>query len=291
MAFKFTEEQLNTLDKSFVVELFLQLQEQNDKLSDEIQDLNKKLELLIEQVTLSNKNRFGRSSEKMDDHNQICFMEVDGNIIFFNEAEAVSDLDAEEPETLEAKSVRKPKTVGKKEADLSGLPVNIITHYMGEDELDAEFGKNGWKQLPDAIAKRYRFIPAKVEVDEHHVGVYAGKNDGRIIKAPHPPALLHGSLVSPTIAAAIINGKYVNAVPLYRLEQEFSRYGLNITRQNMANWMIRLGETYLTVLYDYLHQKLYDYHVIQADETLVLVNKDDRHNSWCICICDHLQHC
>ena len=53
MAFKFTEEQLNTLDKSFVVELFLQLQEQNDKLSDEIQDLNKKLELLIEQVTLS----------------------------------------------------------------------------------------------------------------------------------------------------------------------------------------------------------------------------------------------
>ena len=276
MAFKFTEEQLNTLDKSFVVELFLQLQEQNDKLSDEIQDLNKKLELLIEQVTLSNKNRLGRSSEKMDDHNQIWFMEVDGIIIFFNEAEAVSDLDAEEPESLEVKPARKPKSVGKKEADISGLPVNIINHYMSEDELNAEFGKNGWKQLPDAIAKRYRFIPAKVEVDEHHVGVYAGKADGRIIKAPHPRALLHGSLVSPTIAAAIINGKYVNAVPLYRLEQEFSRYGLNITRQNMANWMIRLGETYLSVLYDYLHQKLYDYHVIQADETPVLVNKDGR---------------
>ena len=144
--------------------------------------------------------------------------EGDGNIIFFNEAEAVSDLDAEEPESLEVKPARKPKSVGKKEADISGLPVNIITHYMSEDELNVEFGKNGWKQLPDAIAKRYRFIPAKVEVDEHHVGVYVGKNDGRIIKAPHPPALLHGSLVSPTIAAAIINGKYVNAVPLYRLE-------------------------------------------------------------------------
>lgn len=38
-----------------------------------------------------------------------------------------------------------------------------------------------------------------------------------------------------TIAAAIMNGKYVNAIPLYRLEQEFSRYGLAITRQNMAN--------------------------------------------------------
>lgn len=276
MAFKFTEEQLNTLDKSFIVELLLQLQEQNDKLAGEVQDLNRKMELLIEQITLSNKNRFGRSSENMTDANQICFMEIDGTIVFFNEAEAVSDLDAKEPETLEPKPARKPKSVGKKNADLSGLPVNIITHYMTEEELVAEFGKNGWKQLPDAISKRYRFIPAKVEVDEHHVGVYASKKDGRIIKADHPQALLHGSLVSPTLAAAIMNGKYVNAVPLYRLEQEFSRYGLNITRQNMANWMIRLGESYLAILYDYLHQKLYDYHVIQADETPVLVHRDGR---------------
>ena len=93
MAFKFTEEQLNTLDKSFIVELFLQLQEQNDKLSSEVQDLNRKMELLIEQITLSNKNRFGRSSEKMGDASQICFMEIDGTIVFFNEAEAVASLD------------------------------------------------------------------------------------------------------------------------------------------------------------------------------------------------------
>lgn len=276
MAFKFTEEQLNTLDKSFIVNLFLQLQDQNDKLSGEIQDLNKKMEVLIEQITLANKNRFGRASEKMMDTSQICFMEVDGTIVFFNEAEAVSDLDAEEPDTLESKPVRKPKAVGKKDADIKGLPVNVINHYMTEEELTEEFGENGWKQLPDAISKRYRFIPAKVEIDEHHVGVYASKKDGRILKADHPKALLHGSLVSPTIAAAIINGKYVNAIPLYRLEQEFSRYGLTITRQNMANWMIRLGESYLAVLYDYLHQKIYDYHVIQADETPVLVNRDGR---------------
>lgn len=276
MAFKFTEEQLNTLDKSFIVNLFLQLQDQNDKLSGEIQELNKKMEVLIEQITLANKNRFGRASEKMMDTSQICFMEVDGTIVFFNEVEAVSELDAEEPDTLESKLVRKPKAVGKKDADIKGLPVNVINHYMTEKELAEEFGENGWKQLPDAISKRYRFIPAKVEIDEHHVGVYASKKDGHILKADHPKALLHGSLVSPTIAAAIINGKYVNAIPLYRLEQEFSRYGLTITRQNMANWMIRLGESYLAVLYDYLHQKIYDYHVIQADETPVLVNRDGR---------------
>ena len=159
---------------------------------------------------------------------------------------------------------------------MEGLPVNRIDHYMTTEELTAEFGENGWKQLPDTISKRYRFVPAKVEVDEHHIGVYASKTDDRIVRAKHPKGLLSGSPVSASLAAAIINGKYVNAVPLYRLEQEFKRYGLTISRQNMANWMIRLGEEYIAVMYDYLHILLYDYHVIQADETPCLVNRDGR---------------
>ena len=44
----------------------------------------------------------------------------------------------------------------------------------------------------------------------------------------------------------------------------------------MANWCIRLAEEYLSLLYDYLHEELYSYHVIQADETPVLVNRDGR---------------
>lgn len=234
------------------------------------------MQQMMEQIILAKQNRFGRSSEKMDDANQICFLEVDGNIVFFNEAEAVCDLEAAEPEDLERPVSRQPKRKGKKEADLAGIPMKRVDHYMSNAELEAEFGSNGWKQLPDAISKRYNFIPAKVEVEEHHIGVYASKADGHMIKAEHPKGLLHGSLVSPSLAAAIINGKYVNAVPLYRLEQEFQRYGLNITRQNMANWCIRLGEEYLSVLYDYLHKELYSYHVIQADETPVLVNRDGR---------------
>lgn len=211
MAVRYTEEQLNTVDKSLLIQMFLNQQE---TLTAEVRSLNEKMQLMMEQMVLANRNRFGRSSEKMEDVSQISFMEVDGTIVFFNEAEAVCNLDAQEPEQLE---VPTPRPVKKK-----------------------------------------------------------GKKDGHMVKAKHPRGLLHGSTVSPTLAAAIINGKYVNAIPLYRLEQEFKRYGLAITRQNMANWMIRLGEEYLSVLYDYLHQKLYDYHVIQADETPVLVNHDDR---------------
>ena len=276
MAFKYTEEQLNKLDKELLISLFLGMQNQMEELTKQTEALNEKMQLMMEQLILSNKNRFGRSSEKMEDPNQIRFMEVNGTIVFFNEAEAVCDLEAPEPEELELKKVKPKKQAGKRAADLSDLPVQRVDHYLTEEELTAEFGKNGWKQLPDMISRCYQFIPAKVEVEEHHIGVYSSKVDEHMVKAPHPQNLLRGSLVSPSLAAAIINGKYVNAVPLYRLEKEFERYGLAIPRQNMANWMIRLGEGYLGIMYDYLHSLLYEYHVIQADETPVLVNKDGR---------------
>lgn len=276
MAFKYTEEQLNKLDKALLIQLFMGLQDQMEDLTKQTQALNDKMQLMMEQMILSNKSRFGRSSEKMSDPGQIRFMEVDGTIVFFNEAEAVCDLDAPEPEDLEPKEPKRRKQSGKKSADISGLPVHRIDHYMSIEELTAEFGENGWKQLPDAISRCYRFIPSKVEIEEHHIGVYSSKTDEHMVKAPHPGNLLHGSLVSPSLGAAIMNGKYVNAVPLYRLEKEFERYGLSITRQNMANWMMRLGEEYLGIMYDYLHRLLYDYHVIQADETPVLVHRDGR---------------
>lgn len=276
MAFKYTEEQLNKLDKELLVQLFLGLQDQMEGLTKQTQALNDKMQLVMEQLVLSKKSRFGRSSEKMAGPGQIRFMEVDGEIVFFNEAEAVCDLDAPEPDSLEPQQPKKKKQAGKREADLAGLPVRHIDHYLSEKELAAEFGEKGWKQLPDAISRCYRFVPAKVELEEHHIGVYSGKTDDRMVKAPHPKKLLPGSLVSPSLAAAVLNGKYVNAVPLYRLEKEFERYGLAITRQNMANWVIRLGESCFGPLYDYLHTLLYRYPVIQADETPVLVNKDGR---------------
>ena len=284
MAIKYTEEQLNTVDKSLVIQMLLTEQEHTEQLTKQVAELNAKLtamdekmQKLIDQLILANKNRFGRSTEAMEDATQISFTEVDGNIIFFNEAEAIYNPELPEPEELEGNPKRGKKNEGKREQDLSGLETERVDHYLSEKELISIFGKNGWKQLPDALSRRYIFIPAQVKVEEHHIGVYASKkNDGVIVKAKHPKNLLPGSLVSPSLAAAIMNAKYVNATPLARIEKEMERYGLAITRQNMANWMIRLGEEYIAVMYDYLHEMLYDYHVIQADETPCLVNRDGR---------------
>ena len=267
MAMEYTEEQLNNFDKATLVQLFLVQQSQ-------LQDIDRKLQLLLEQVAVLNNNRFGKSSEKLDTENQICFMEVDGNIVFFNEAEAVASLNeyADEDET----KPRGRKTKGKREKDIRGLPVNPVEHKISEEELIAEFGEDGWYELEDEIYRRYSFTPMKVEIEEHHVGVYKSKKDNHFKKAEHPAYLLRNSLVSPSLLAGVWNAKYVNATPLYRQEKEFQRMGLAIDRADMAHWTILCAERYLSIFYDYLHQKFYDYHVLQADETPVLVSKGNR---------------
>ena len=269
MALKYTEEQLNSLDRETLIRLFLSQQEQ-------LENIDHTLQLVLEQMADLKRHRFGRSTEKHEIEDQISFMEVDGKVVFFNESEAVAAEEnaLEEPEGVSRTKPKKKQ--GKREEDLEGLPVVVVEHSMTDEELEDKFGKDGWKQLPDEVYRRYSFTPAKIEVEEHHVKVYAGRETEEVVKAPHPQTLLRGSLVSPSLEAAVMNAKYVNAVPLYRQEQEFERYGLHISRQNMANWTIQCADRYLAVLYDYLHEKLYSYHVLQADETPVLVNKDGR---------------
>jgi len=82
--------------------------------------------------------------------------------------------------------------------------------------------------------------------------------------------------VTPSLEAAVMNAKYVNAIPLYRLEQEFARNDVHLSRQVMAHWTILCAERYLSLLWDHLHTELCKCPVIQADETPVLVNKDGR---------------
>jgi transposase len=268
MTMEYTKEQLDNLDKDTLVQLFLAQQAQ-------LQSIDKKLQLLLEQVAVMNNNRFGRSSEKLVADNQISFREVDGNIVYFNEAEAIAEL-ADDEKDEKPRRCRGKKTKGKREADFSGLPVVPVEHKLSEEQLTAEFGEDGWYQLEDEIQRRYIFTPMKVEVEEHHIGVYKSRKDNRFVKGDTPAYLLRQSPASASLVAGIWNAKYVNAEPLYRQEQEFQRMGLDIDRTDMARWSILCAERYLSLLYDYLHDRMYRYHVIQADETPVLVTKENR---------------
>ena len=56
MAFKYTKEKLNSLDKETIIQLFLSQQEQ-------LESIDHTLQLVLEQVADLKRHRFGRSSE------------------------------------------------------------------------------------------------------------------------------------------------------------------------------------------------------------------------------------
>ncbi len=76
-----------------------------------------------------------------------------------------------------------------------------IRHSIPDEMLEDTFGISGWKQLPDEVYKRVRVQPAVYTVEEHHVEVYAGKDNQTILKADRPKSLLRNSIVTPSLAA------------------------------------------------------------------------------------------
>ena len=265
MAKVYTEEELNSFSRETLMAVILSMQ-------DQISQLNANMERLIEQIADANSKRYGRSSEKMETISGQLELEL-----IFNEAEALTEtLYVVEPVEEDVIQPRHRKSKGKREADLKDLPVEVISHTLSEERLQDVFGTDGWKQLPDEIYKRVRVQPAVYTVEEHHVAVYAGKDNQTIIKADRPKDLLRNSLLTPSLAASIMNAKYVNGLPLYRSSQEFLRNDIHISRQVMANWMIQCADRYLGILYDRLHKEMYRFHVLQADETPVMVTKDGR---------------
>ena len=265
MAKVYTEEELNSFSRETLMAVILSMQ-------DQISQLNANMERLIEQIADANSKRYGRSSEKLETISGQMELEL-----IFNEAEALTEtLYVVEPVEEDVIQPRHRKSKGKREADLKDLPVEVISHTLSEERLQDVFGTDGWKQLPDEIYKRVRVQPAVYTVEEHHVAVYAGKDNQTIIKADRPKDLLRNSLLTPSLAASIMNAKYVNGLPLYRISQEFLRNDIHISRQVMANWMIQCADRYLGILYDRLHKEMYRFHVLQADETPVMVTKDGR---------------
>lgn len=126
------------------------------------------------------------------------------------------------------------------------------------------------------IYKRLHIIPKTFIVDEHHVHVYASKkNDGTIIKAERPVDLFRNSIATASLVASMINGKYANALPLERQSKAYKCNGINLSTNTMANWVIKSCDYYLSLVYDRLHEMIYDSNVIHADETPVKTMRID----------------
>lgn len=260
---RLSKEELNKMDKNVLITIIGSLQAQLNAISSQ-------LDFLTEQIALMNQRSFGRKTEQLDEMHQMTLFEV------FNEPEVLSD-DSKEPEISEIiipSHTRKKKTT--REKNLEGLPVRIINHTLSREQLKERF-PDGYKELPCKVYKRLSIIPQTFIVDEHHVHVYAAKNnDGTIVRAPRPADVFRNSIATPSLVAAIIAGKYANHLPLDRQSRCYKDNGVKLETNTLANWMMLASELHLSIIYDELHKYLYECRVVHADETPFEVIRDGR---------------
>ncbi len=91
--------------------------------------------------------------------------------------------------------------------------------------------------------------------------------------APVPACLISKSIATPGLLAFIAVSKYQDALPFYRLENIFEGYGIEISRETMARWMIRLAAG-LRPLYNILQDEILASDYVHTDETTVQVLKE-----------------
>ena len=176
------------------------------------------------------------------------------------------------------KAYKRKKQKGKRLEDLKNLPHEEILHAVPKEKLDSFFGPGNWRQMPSDNFQRLRYEPATYTVENHTVEVYVGtdgEHQDEFLRGKRNPDLLRNSIVTPSLGAAVLNGKYVNAMLLHRIAQEFDRNDLNISRQTMANRVIAF-DRYFKPVWERMKEHLLTLPVVQADETPTQVIQDGR---------------
>ena len=248
------------------------IMEQNARLSRQVEDLK-------EQIAVLTQLRFGKKTESGKQiKGQLSFDLSDMSIL--NEAEVLTEECVPEEPVIEEVIVRRKRAKGKRDINLKDIEVEVVTHECTDEELRERF-PNGWHTLEDEIYKELQYIPAKFKVLEHHIRIYAGDHDtGGIMRAKSPERLLSHSILTPELAAAVFNAKYVNAVPFNRLSEEFLRNDVNIPRQDMAGWMIRLNEYYLRPVHAAMKREILRSHHVHCDETPFIMPEHSKEYMW-----------
>jgi transposase len=101
--------------------------------------------------------------------------------------------------------------------------------------------------------------------------------------APVPPTIIPRSIASPSLLSHIMIQKYQDYLPFYRQETQFQRIGVEISRQDMANWQ-QQTYNFLKVLFTLLKKTVKSGPVIWMDETTAQVMgegaREDTQNSY-----------
>ena len=127
---------------------------------------------------------------------------------------------------------------------------------------------NALTKIGEDISEQLDVEPARFFVARHIRPQYACRTCETVVAAPIPAAVIDGSLAAPGLLAWVVTQKYLDHLPLYRIEQISQRQGVGIARSTLAEWVGRVGVA-LQPLADRLADLLKQRSVLHADETPV----------------------
>ena len=243
----------------------------------QISQLKQQYQQILEQWRLSQDKRFGKSSEVSIDQ-----------FALFNEVEQLDNEAADEPAAQE--SVTYTRNKPKRSPLPKDLPRETIVHDIADADKVCDGCGSDLHKMGEDKSEQLEFIPAQIKVIEHVRPKYSCRHceqQGTEVKvkiAPVPVSAIPKSMATASLLSFIISNKYQYALPLYRQESLFKQYGIALSRQTMASWMLKLTPL-LNRIYQRYQQIQLQQSVIHADETPLKVINEEKATSymWVYC--------
>lgn len=221
------------------------------------------IHILEELLRLKRIQQFGASSEKSKHQ-----------IHLFDEAELeaeIDDLRDQLPDDVKEEEAP-PAARKRRQRGFSDKLLRERIELTLSDEDKAGASKTFFTKVKEEL----QFIPAQFKVLEYwqEKAVFEHNGEERLVAAARPIHPLGKCTATPSLLAYIITSKYADGLPLYRLEYMFKRLGHEISRTNMAHWVIRLDDVFKPLIHLMREvQNSSDY--LQADESRIPVLKED----------------
>ncbi|MFZ6694072.1 IS66 family transposase [Undibacterium sp. SXout20W] len=216
-----------------------------------------KINALTFELATMKRLKFGAKTEAYSVDQRELFTEcVDADL---------SAMQAELEQLTPAAPRAKAKPTGRK-----ALPFDLprIEHRHEPESCNCGQCGNALVQISEDISEQLDVEPARFFVHRHIRPQYACRACETVTAAAIPPAIIDGGLAAPGLHAWVVIQKYLDHLPLYRIEQISARHGAGISRSTLADWIGRIGVA-LHPLVDRLIELLKERSVLHADETPV----------------------
>lgn len=120
-------------------------------------------------------------------------------------------------------------------------------------------------------SEQLEHVPPKLKVIVHGRAKYVcpvKHDEAKLITAPKPPQPIERGLPGPGLLAALVVGKFGDHLPGYRLEDIFSRHGVDLRRSVIYDWLAAMGGL-TDPLVERMKELLLQSKVVHTDDTSV----------------------